>query len=888
MTTETKTTCPYCGVGCGLVAKKHSGGDVSIVGDEAHPANFGRLCSKGAALHETIGLEGRLLHPMVDGKKVDWDSAIWRVADGFSRVIRKHGPDAVAFYVSGQLLTEDYYVANKLMKGFIGSANIDTNSRLCMSSSVAGHKRAFGGDTVPGNYEDLEQAELIILVGSNAAWCHPVLYQRLVAATCGNPDRKIVVIDPRRTATADIADLHLALKPGSDAILFNGLLAALHAAGKTDTEFVEHHTDGLDSALRKAQQSAPTPVAVAHACGLDLSDVERFFASVIETEKTVTLYSQGINQSSSGVDKVNAIINCHLLTGRIGRPGTGPFSLTGQPNAMGGREVGGLANQLAAHMDIESPAHRQLVQNFWRSPTIATKPGLKAIDMFEAIGNGRIKAVWVMATNPTVSLPNADRVRSALEKCDLVVVSDCMRRTDTTASADVLLPASAWGEKDGTVTNSERRISRQRGFMAPPGEARPDWRIICDVAARMGFEQAFAYTAPSQIFREHAALSGVENLGARSFDISALAQVDDQAYDDLAPIQWPVDAQNPCGTPRLFSNGLFPTPDRKARFVAVTPRPPVNLPDAAYPFILNTGRGRDHWHTMTRTGKSPRLSGHMVEPVAEIHPIDAENAGLPDGGLVRIESLWGDMIARIRVSEDQQRNSVFVPMHWSEQYASHGRADAVVNPACDPISGQPESKHTPIRLVPYQPLWHAFALSRDELDITRIAFWVRATGDGLYRYELAGDVTPADWDQWAMSLLSANSGKVEWLVYSDAAVGQRRYAKLVDGRLQSCLFVARDHQLGSRDWLAGLFVENQIASAMRASLLAGKPGAGQYDMGPVVCSCFGVGLNRIATAIQIQGLTTVDDIGAVLRAGTNCGSCRPELDRILAQATEAA
>ena len=469
-----KTTCPYCGVGCGVIAERDAAGLVSVRGDPQHPANFGRLCGKGSALAETIGLEGRLLEPVIDGEAASWDVALDHVAEGFGRIVRQHGPNSVAFYVSGQILTEDYYVVNKLAKGFVGTANIDTNSRLCMASSVAGHKRAFGSDTVPGCYEDLELADLLVLVGSNAAWCHPVLYQRMEAAKARNPACRIVVIDPRRTATCEGADLHLALRSGSDSVLFNGLLAYLARNNAIDRAFVEASTTGAEAAL--GQVADQTVSQTADVCGLAEGTVELFFDWFARTERVVTLYSQGINQSSSGADKVNAILNCHLLTGRIGRPGMGPFSLTGQPNAMGGREVGGLANQLAAHMEIENPQHRDLVQRFWRSPVIADKAGLKAVDMFDAIGEGRIKAVWIMSTNPLVSLPDADRARRALEACEFVVVSDCMRLTDTTRYANVLLPATTWGEKSGTVTNSERRISRQRPFLPAPGSARADWR----------------------------------------------------------------------------------------------------------------------------------------------------------------------------------------------------------------------------------------------------------------------------------------------------------------------------------------------------------------------------------------------------------------------------
>ena len=608
-----KTSCPYCGVGCGVIADRDAAGAVTVRGDPLHPANFGRLCAKGSALAETIGLEGRLLAPVVNGQETSWDTALDHVAEGFGRIVREHGPDSVAFYVSGQILTEDYYVINKLAKGFIGTANIDTNSRLCMASSVAGHKRAFGSDTVPGCYEDLETADLLVLVGSNAAWCHPILYQRMVAAKASNPACRIVVIDPRRTATCDGADLHLPLRSGSDSVLFNGLLAHLASRNAIDSAFVDGSTTGAEAALR--QVAGQTVAQTAEICGLTEGAVALFFDWFAKTERVVTLYSQGVNQSSSGVDKVNAIINCHLLTGRIGRPGMGPFSLTGQPNAMGGREVGGLANQLAAHMEIENPQHRDMVQRFWQSPVIADKQGLKAVDMFDAIADRRIKAVWIMSTNPLVSLPDANRVRRALDACELVVVSDCMRHTDTTRHAHVLLPALTWGEKDGTVTNSERRISRQRRFLPAPGAARADWQTVCDVAQRMGFS-GFDYPNAAAIFREHARLSSFENEGTRDFDLSALNTLDDRAYDALTPIQWPVTREYPTGTPRMFETAKFFTADRKARFVPVTPRAAVNATSRDYPLVLNTGRIRDQWHTMTRTGKSPRLLAHMLSSLA--------------------------------------------------------------------------------------------------------------------------------------------------------------------------------------------------------------------------------------------------------------------------------
>ncbi len=891
--TGVKTTCPYCGVGCGIVATGSAPETVRISGDAAHPANHGRLCSKGAALAETLALDDRLLYPEVEGIRCAWDTALNVVAQQFLRTIAEHGPDAVAFYVSGQLLTEDYYVANKLMKGFIGSANIDTNSRLCMASSVAGHKRAFGSDTVPGCYEDLEQAELVVLVGSNAAWCHPVLFQRTAEARRQHPTRKMMVIDPRRTSTCDGADLHLAVKPGTDAVLFNGLLQYLHTHGHGRSDYLKAHTEGLEPALHAARASAEDAVTVAEKCNLSVDDVTRFFELFASTEKAVTVYSQGINQSSSGTDKVNAIINCHLLTGRIGRPGMGPLSFTGQPNAMGGREVGGMANQLAAHMELENPVHRDRVQRFWQAPRMADKPGLKAVDMFRAVGEGRIKAIWIMATNPVDSMPDADAVRDALKRCELVVVSDCVRHTDTTALAHVLLPAQAWGEKDGTVTNSERRISRQRAFLPSPGEARPDWWIICEVAKRLGYREAFRYSHGADVFFEHAALSGFENNGERAFDISGLCFNTVAAYDALQPMQWPVvrsrngEVQ---GTARLFGDGRFTTANKKARFIAVQPRAPQVPPDAEFPLVLNTGRMRDHWHTLTRTGKSPRLSNHSYEPCAELNPDDAAALGVQHNELTTVASSRGEVIVRALLTPTQQKGSVFVPMHWTNQFARQARVDALVNPVVDPISGQPESKHTPVRVTPYRPAWHGFLLSRRELPVSDARYWVRAKGQGLWRYELAGEQLPQDWSVWAREVLCMPKDhaddKVEWIDYLDSGAQRYRGARLLNRHIESCLFVAPTPELPSRSWLMGLFAKPDALSAQeRGNLLAARATLAE-DTGPVVCACFNVGRNTIVQAIQRDGLRTAEAIGNRLKAGTNCGSCIPELKALLAQTVQ--
>ena len=875
-----RTTCPYCGVGCGVAVSIDAVG-AKLSGDTLHPANFGRLCSKGSALGDTLDHEGRLLYPLVDGQRTSWDEALGQVANGFKKIIAEHGPDAVAFYVSGQILTEDYYVANKLMKGFIGSANIDTNSRLCMSTAVAAHKRAFGADAVPVCYEDIEEADLVVLVGSNYAWAHPVLYQRLVAAKKARPEMQVVVVDPRRTATCDIADLHLAIAPGADAYLFNGLLHYLRREDALDLPYVEAHVEGFAAAFAAARAVSSIP-KVAQACGVPETQVSEFFRLYARTPRTVTIFSQGINQSSSGVDKANAIINVHLATGRIGRPGMGPFSVTGQPNAMGGREVGGLANQLAAHLDFSDAESINLVARFWHATRIAQAPGLKAVDMFQAIAEGKIKAVWIMGTNPVVSLPDADKVRAALLRCDLVVVSDCVQHTDTTACADILLPAMGWGEKDGTVTNSERRISRQRTLLPAAGEARPDWWIITQVAQRMGYSEAFPYTRPAQIFREHARLSGFENNGTRAFDISALAELDDAGYDALQPVQWPVNSMSPDGTRRMFIEGKFFTPNGKARMVAVAPRLPAIATDADFPLVLNTGRIRDQWHTMTRTGKVPRLNAHLCEPFVQIHATDAESQQLQDGGLARLTSRHGTMLARVQVSEDQRPGSVFVPMHWNDAFAKSARVDALVAPITDPISGQPESKHTPVRVEPYRPAWQGFVLSRTRLYLTDANYRACTLGSGYWRHEIAGEVLPGGWRDWVQA--AANSSG-DWIEYRDAAMGRYRAACLQDGRLEAVFFIAPDQRLPEREWLGSLFDQPQLAAADLAGLLSARPPKGALsDTGRIVCACNSVGEKTILHAIKAQGLQSIEAVGQCLKAGTGCGSCVPEIRRLLESA----
>ena len=868
----TRTTCPYCGVGCGVAVT-----DGVFKGDETHPSNYGRLCSKGAALKETLGHGERLTAPLIDGRETDWDEALDLVAGRFRSVIAEHGPDAVAFYVSGQFLTEDYYVANKLMKGFIGSGNIDTNSRLCMASSVAGHVRAFGEDIVPGCYEDLEETDLAILVGSNMAWCHPVLYQRLMAAR-EKRGTKIVVLDPRRTATAETADLHLALAPGSDVLLFNGLLAHLAQKKALDRDWIADHVSGFEETLAAAIIAAPSLEFVAEASGVAADDLLTFYEMFAHTERVMTLYSQGVNQSAIGTDKVNAIINCHLATARIGRAGMGPFSLTGQPNAMGGREVGGLANQLAAHMNF-APDDVDRVRRFWNAPNIAARPGLKAVDLFRAVGDGRIKALWIAATNPAVSMPRAGAVRAALNACPFVVVSDAWP-TDTTAHADVILPASAWAEKDGTVTNSERRISRQRAFRAAPGLARPDWWMFAEVARRMGWAKEFFYAGPADIFREHAALSAFENDGRRRFDIGELAGLDDAGYDMLAPFQWPRNQS------RLFARGGFSTQDRRARMVPVSGAMPDGR-NENYTLTLNTGRIRDQWHTMTRTGRVPRLMTHIAEPLLTLHPRDAAARGLAQGALARIESADGAAVMRVALSEAQRPGEIFAAMHWNDQFSSSGAIDRLVHDRVDPISSQPDFKASRVRVTALPTSWNGLLLRRagEPPQLGPDVCWSRAPLDTGFGFDLAGwtALNAIIDSESALRRLLQIPAEGELISYSDPRRSVFRYAGFVGARLEACLFLAPPGvALPGRATAMGYLGRTLDAVERLALLAAATPSATGTEK--IICSCFSVGASRIAAAIRENDLKSAAEIGALLKAGTNCGSCIPELKKLLRDA----
>ncbi|QBY05639.1 nitrate reductase [Thalassotalea sp. HSM 43] len=900
-----QTTCAYCGVGCGLDIELHNGKAVKLQGAESHPANAGRTCVKGTHLLDTLGEQGRLLAPQINEQTVSWNQATEYVAERFAQTIAQYGADSVAFYVSGQLLTEDYYVANKLMKGYIGSANIDTNSRLCMSSAVAGYKRAFGEDVVPCDYRDLEQCDVIFLVGSNAAWTHPVLFQRLQLAKQNNPNLTIVVLDPRVTATSEMADLHLQLEPGSDAGFYNGLLAYIACQGLINNRFVSEHTDDLFAALEKA--IAWTPEKVASFCQLPLEQVQQAFQLFTSTDKVVSFYSMGINQSNSGVDKCNAIINCHLATATLGKPGCGPFSITGQPNAMGGREVGGLSNQLTAHLDIDNAEHRSLVQNFWQSPVIADKAGASATHIIDKMLSGKIKAIWIMATNPVVSLPEGDKVIQALQQCDLVVVSDCVDKNDTLAYANVKFPATGWLEKNGTVTNSERCISRQRGMIEAPGQAKHDWQIICDVAKAMNFS-GFDYQHPQQIFDEFCRLSGEKNQGQRLFDISAMQCHSIEQYDTLKPQQWPLKT-NKIGQlqyHRPFSDGRFSTTNGKARFIAVTPvLPELTAPQAAprtkaqqdtpstaqISLLINSGRVRDQWHTMTRTARAHQLNRHTSSPQLSIHPTDAARLNVDDGQFIALTSRAERVVLSAQITSDVKPGQGFMPIHWNRQFASHANAASLYRTVVDPVSAQPQSKqvlaHASKVLVSAQLHIAMTTELAEQFDANRLSFSQRCPQQGFVQFSLYQEQQSDCATELIDSLQDQFKAQLKWLRLMSSADGQQRLIAMHGDQL--AIYV--DYQTldnnavtapPNSQWLSELFAQNELLNQHKTALLTGQVGD-KFVNGEQVCSCFNVYQKHISQAIE-QGANTVQELGEKLQCGTGCGSCKPELSRMLASA----
>ncbi|TFZ04608.1 nitrate reductase [Ramlibacter rhizophilus] len=908
----TRSTCPYCGVGCGVLIDTEDGRITNVRGDPEHPANFGRLCTKGSTLHLTasqaITQHARLLHPQLRStrgealRRVGWDEALDHAAQQFASTVREHGPDAVGFYVSGQLLTEDYYVFNKLAKGLVGTNNIDTNSRLCMSSAVAGYKLTLGADAPPACYEDVRHADCLFIAGSNAAWAHPVLFRRIEDARAERPGMKVIVCDPRRTATAESADLHLPLQPGTDVMLFNGLLHIMLWEGWTRPDWIARHTSGFEAL--KARVRECTPEAVARVCGLrqeDLVTAARWFAT---SPATLSLYCQGLNQSTSGTAKNAALINLHLATAQIGRPGAGPFSLTGQPNAMGGREVGGLANLLSAHRDLANPTHRAEVAALWGVPCVPERPGRTAVEMFQAAADGEIKALWIACTNPAQSMPDQATVRRALERAEFVVVQEAFATTATCEFADLLLPASTWGEKDGTVTNSERRISRVRPAVAAAGEARHDWRIAVDFAQRLeaalrpGAATLFPYATPESIWMEHR-----ESTRGRDLDITGLSY----ARLDEAPQQWPLPEGAREGRARLYEDGVFPTADGRARFADVGYKPLAEARESRYPFSLITGRLRDQWHGMSRTGTLGRLFGHVPEPVVQLHPQDMERRGWKDGELLQLTSRRASVIVPVAASDSVGLSQAFMGMHWGSEFlggmGQDGRPIAGVNALTTsdhcPGSKQPELKHAAVKIVRAELPWTLLGtawLPPDEATPGRTRLQALMTRfpfatcvpfgherSGLLFRAAAFEAPPAA----LLDELEAVLGLRDALRYEDARQGQRRVVRLArDGgqaRLEGFL-LAGDTR--SQAWIAELLRSGAPAQAFGRLLLA--PGATAPANLPArsaqVCTCFDVDEAAIRGALarcQGDAPARLAQLQGELRCGTNCGSCIPELKRLV-------
>ena len=954
----TRSTCPYCGVGCGVLIASQGNRITGVQGDPDHPANRGRLCSKGSTLahtaEATLAQHTRLLQPLhrpqrgAPTQPLGWNAALDLAAQRLADTVNRHGADAVGVYVSGQLLTEDYYVFNKLVKGLLGTNHIDTNSRLCMSSAVAGYKATLGADAPPACYDDVAHAHTLFIAGSNTAWAHPVLFRRVEDARAARPELKLIVVDPRRTDTAAQADLHLALQPGTDVALFHGLLHILLWEGWVDHAYIAAHTTGFDAL--KALVRDFTPDHVASTCGLNKADLftaARWFAGVdggTTRWPTLSLYCQGLNQSTSGTDKNTALINLHLATGQIGRPGAGPFSLTGQPNAMGGREVGGLANLLSAHRDLSNPTHRAEVEALWGLDRVGRQvphqPGRTAVDLFQAAADGEVKALWIACTNPAQSLPDQNTVRRALERAEFVVVQEAFATTATTAYADLLLPATTWGEKDGTVTNSERCISRVRPAVQPPSVSpsatttaaptadpetapRHDWLIATQVAQRLQAllrphePNLFPYDTPESVWNEHR-----ESTRGRDLDITGLS------YDLLersGPQQWPLpEGQAPgwSGQARLYADGRFPTPDGKARFTAPAYRPVAEPRVARYPFALTTGRLRDQWHGMSRTGTIGRLFGHVPEPVLNMHPQDLSRRGLTEGQLVRVSSVRGGVVVPVQSSDQVGLGQLFMAMHWGSEVLggqdAEGRplngVNALTTPATCPTSRQPEFKHAAVRIDKVDLPWTLVAMAwlpPEQAHTARrqlaerlhhhgyavcVPFGREHTGV-LFRAASAQPAT-AEELQWLENLLGLQAP--DTLRYRDARNGQHRAVRFFPPnasgpspeaaaeRPLAAVLLAGDTR--SAAWIQPLLQQRQPAGTLGRALLQATatsptPSA-TAGRSAQVCACLNVSQDaitqRLATCTGDDG-QRLQQLQAALACGTQCGSCVPTLKTLIRQ-----
>ncbi|MEC5387411.1 molybdopterin-dependent oxidoreductase [Uliginosibacterium sp. H3] len=901
---ETKSTCCYCGVGCGVIIE-HDGQQITGVrGDPDHPANFGRLCTKGSTLHLTATPDSqvvRALYPELRPSReaprarTDWDTALRHAADKFATVIREHGPNAVAFYVSGQLLTEDYYVFNKLAKGLIGTNNIDTNSRLCMSSAATGYKQTLGADSPPGCYDDLKHTDCLFLAGSNTAFAHPILFRRIEDARALNPAMKMIVVDPRRTDTAEQADLHLALLPGTDIALYNAMLHVMLWEEWIKPEYIGAHTEGFDVLRRTVREY--TPAMAAEICGLTKKEIEtaaEWFAHGGDASKaTMSMYCMGLNQSTHGTHNNAALINLHLATAQIGKPGAGPFSLTGQPNAMGGREVGGMATLLSGHRDMDNAEHRAEVAKLWGIPSVPEQAGLTAIELFDAMAAGTVKAVWISCTNPAQSMPDQNLVRKALETCEFVVVQEAYRNTETARYADLLLPATSWGEKTGTVTNSERRISRVIQAVPAPGEARHDWDTAVDFARRLGNELGdthtsalFPYTNEEDIWNEHR-----ESTRGRDLDITGLSYA---TLEQQGPQQWPFPQGASGGKARLYEDGIYPTASGRAKFVATEHKDTVEKADARYPIRMTTGRLRDQWHGMSRTGTVARLYAHEAEPMIHMHAADIDRRGLKDGELVRVKSRRGEIVVKALASETVRPGQAFLPMHWGSNALGGLGTNALTLKSFDPYSKQPELKHSAVQISKYVPgdsrplvamrrveagtnaLEVLEELRKQTADMPQAALTMIGRETPVVVLKAQTEALSAD-QQHALDVALSLADDTQCLSYQDKRRDIAKRARIDNNKLAA---VRLTGEIKGAGWLQDMMVNGGTATQARQWLLAplAEAPTGVTARGKIICSCFDVSENEISAALKAG--ESMEQVQARLKCGTNCGSCVPELKRL--------
>jgi len=887
---------------------------IGVRGDPDHPANLGRLCTKGSTLHlsaePTLQTQVRALFPELrtsrTSKRVraSWNQAQEFIAKKFADTIREHGPDSVGFYISGQLLTEDYYVFNKLAKGLIGTNNIDTNSRLCMSSAVAGYKQTLGADAPPACYEDIDHAEVIFIAGSNTAYAHPILYRRIEDARKKNPSLKVIVADPRRTDTARDADLFLPILPGTDVALFNGMLHICLWEDLVDTGYIEAHTEGF-AALKQTVRDY-TPKFVAETCGIDEADLIKAARWFGESKASLSLYCQGLNQSSSGTAKNAALINLHLATHQIGKPGAGPFSLTGQPNAMGGREVGGMANLMSGHRDMANDAHRAEIAKLWGVDDVPSQPGKTAVEMFDAVRSGEIKIIWIACTNPAQSLPDQKLVREALKNAELVIVQEAYKTTATVDYADVLLPATTWSEKEGTVTNSERRITRLKPVLPKPAETLHDWEIVIDFARRLErmlgkTDTIFPYASTEEIWNEHR-----ESTRGRDLDITGLSF---NILEEQGPQQWPFPEGAAAGKKRLYEDGIFPTASGRARFVNTIYKPVAEPVDARYPFRLTTGRLRDQWHGMSRTGTVAQLFAHASEPSIVLSQVDMDRRLLKNGDLVHVTSRRGSQILPASAGDDMRAGQAFVGMHWGEEYVS-GRGheadgtfgvNALTLPALDPSSKQPELKHAAVKILKAELPWRFVIFGWiDQSEALNLQAALRPymrrfsyASCTLFGRDKVGVLFRAGDDYAATPALITEIERrfgidgPNVLRYDDKKRGNSRHILIRDEKLEA---VSLAGDSSAEHWLKEYLQNEQSIAKLGRLLLTPSTQAPQgfKARGRIVCNCFNVAEAEIAQLLAARGL--IDEgspdamlaaLQAKLKCGTNCGSCMPELKQII-------